>query len=279
MSDEPATVMALLQRTAHYLQERGIDNARREAEWLFADTLGLSRLDLYTRYDMPLDPEQVQQLRQRVTRRGRREPLAYILGTQPFCGLELAVDAHVLVPRPETEELVELILQELPQEARVLDVGTGSGAIALALAAARPQADVHATDASAEALRVARVNGERCGLEVGWHHGHLHEPAPALSWDLVVANLPYVAEEERALCDPETAFEPAAALFAPDAGLSLIRELISAAPQLLTGDGVLWLEHGFTQGPAIAQAATVAGLQSHMVRDGAGLERFTRVAR
>lgn len=274
----PPLLLPLVQRSAAYLSEHGISNARREAEWIFAESLGLSRLDLYTRFDMPLEPAEVSRLRELVVRRGKREPLAYVLGSQDFRGLRLAVGPGVLVPRPETEELVDLVLAALPPgPARVLDVGTGSGAIALALKHARPELEVEGVDASPAALAYARRNGEALGLPVAWSEGDLATGRGGYA--SVVANLPYIAEPERALCDPELAYEPAEALFAGEEGMAAIAPLIADAPRFLAPGGMLWLEHGFHQGPAIRACAAAHGLSCEILRDGAGKERFARIDR
>ena len=271
------TLLDLVQRSTTWLAEKGLGNARREAEWIFAEALGLTRLDLYTRFDMPLDSGETSRLRALVQRRGRREPLAYVLGNQDFHGLKLRVTPAVLVPRPETEELVDLVLAALPVGAQaVLDVGTGSGAIALALKHARPELAVQARDLSPEALAVAQGNAEALGLVVTFSQGDLASGLDG-PFAAVIANLPYIAEDERGLCDPELAFEPALALFPGGDGLAPIRRLIADAPRLLAPEGRLWLEHGFRQAAAIAVMATAAGLRATAHRDGAGHERFSEL--
>lgn len=273
------TLLALVQRSAEYLAQRGIENARAEAEWIFSETMGLSRIELYTKFDMPLGDPEVAGLRDLVQRRGRREPLAYVLKNQQFCGLKLTVGPGVLVPRPETEELVERVLAEAPAKPlRAADIGAGSGAIALAIKKARPEWSVEGVDASAPALAYARGNADRLGLDVRFHQGHLARPLTG-AFDVVAANLPYIAESERAQCDPELAFEPSEALFAADQGLSLMRELIADAPRLLAKDGVLWLEHGWQQGAAVRACAQPHGLQAATLNDRAGKERFCRISR
>lgn len=271
-------LMDLVKRSGEFLVGKGLSNGRREAEWIFMEGLACTRLDLYTRFDMPLDPAQVDRLRTLVTRRGRREPLAYVLGHQPFRTLRLTVTNDVLVPRPETEALVDLALADLPQGGRFLDVGTGSGAIALAVRHDRPDAQVEATDAFAEALAVARANANALNLDVRFHQGHLvrHLDGP---YAVIVANLPYIGETERSDCDPELAHEPAHALFAGADGLDLIRELVADAARVLTPHGVLWLEHGFRQGEAITALATAHGFTCTIQRDAAGHDRCARLTR
>ena len=271
------TLMSLLTRSTEFLLSKGIANGRREAEWIFAEGLELTRLDLYTRFDMPLEVGQVAHLRGLVTRRGKREPLAYVLGTQEFHGLRLRVGPGVLVPRPETEELVDHVLGALPGgPARVLDIGTGSGAIALAIKRARGDCTVEAVDVSAEALAIAGVNAATLGLEVAFRQAHLATGAVG-PYAAVVANLPYIGSDERGDCDPELAFEPAQALYCGQDGLPLIAELIAAAPPLLGPGGLLWLEHGWKQGAAIAALCARAGLACAIIPDLAGRDRFARI--
>jgi len=274
-----ATLMPLVQKSGDYLQHHGIANGRREAEWIFAETLGLTRLELYTRFDMPLTDADVARLRGLVMRRGKREPLAYILGNQPFCSLKLRVGPGVLVPRPETEELIGLVLAALPDGPhKVLDIGTGSGAIALALKQARPELDIEAVDLSMEALTFARANAEALGLAVTFRQADLGSGATP-PYAAVVANLPYIGENERTDCDPELAHEPSAALFAGDDGLREISRVLADAARLVTPVGHLWLEHGWKQGPAISALAASHGLACTIHRDLAGHERFADITR
>ncbi len=278
MQPAPA-LMSLVQKSGEYLTARGIANGRREAEWIFAETLKLSRLELYTKFDMPLGEAEVARLRELVQRRGKREPLAYVLGNQEFRGLRLAVGPGVLVPRPETEELVERVLAELPAgAARALDVGTGSGAIALAIRHARGDCAVEATDASDAALAFARANGAALGLDVAWRRADLATGCVG-PYDAVVANLPYIAESERGECDPELAFEPAEALFAADDGLAAMARLIGDADRLLALLGILWLEHGWKQGAAVRALAERARLSVTTIVDGGGRDRIARLTR
>jgi len=278
---EAYRLMDLLRTSASWLEGRGVENARRECEWIFSHRLRLDRLGLYTHFDMPLDEGQIDLLREDLRRRGRREPLAYVLGTQPFRGLELVVSPAVLVPRPETEELVALALASIEGKGdpRILDVGTGSGAIALACKRERDDAAVAAADVSRDALAVARRNAARLDLHVGFVCADC-ATAFAGGWDLVCANLPYVAAAERGLCDPECAWEPEVALFAgDDDGLATVRALLADCSRLLAADGVAWFEIGFRQADAALRAAVGEGLAASSHRDAAGLVRFLEVRR
>jgi release factor glutamine methyltransferase len=212
---------------------------------MLARVLGLQRLDLYLDLERPLIPSEVDAFRELVRRRGRREPLAYVLGSWSFRGLEIAVDPRVLVPRPETEWLVERALVRIADvdAPRVLDVGTGSGAIAISIAVERPGSVVTATDVSEDALAVARQNAAVHGAAIDLRQGNLLAPVVGAQFDLVIANLPYVGEGEAV--DPEVSgFEPALAVFAPDEGRSLVARLIREVPVVLARGGVVALELG-----------------------------------
>jgi release factor glutamine methyltransferase len=229
------TLGEVLRAAAEYLERKGVDSPRLDAELLLARALGLARLDLYTQHDRPLSDDERAVARALVERRGGREPLAYILGDWGFRRLTLLTDARALVPRPETEIVVEraLALIEHVEEPRVLDVGTGSGAIALAIASEHPGARVTATDSSHDALALARENGQRLNLDVAFVETNLLDGVPG-PFDLVVSNPPYVLPEEE--LRPELTYEPRAALV--DDGQT--EAIADAARGLL--DGFLVLE-------------------------------------
>jgi release factor glutamine methyltransferase len=243
----------------------GVDSPRLDAELLLASALGVDRSRLVIDALDPLDPNADARFSAFVARRVAREPVAYILGHKEFRYISLSVDPRVLIPRPETELLVEVALS-LPSGARVADVGTGSGAVALALASERPDLSVVGIDVSEDAVAVARSNGERLGVEVEWVVGDL---LAGCSYDAVVANLPYVAEG--ASLEPEiTRYEPAGALYAGIDGLDVIRRLVAQ----LDGVPFVALEIGSDQAGAVS--ALLAGAEFGLVsieRDLAGHDR------
>ena len=207
------TLAEILRGATDYLAARGIESPRVDAELLLARALGLQRIELYTQHDRPLGEAERASARELVRRRGAREPLAYVLGDWGFRRLTLKTDVRALVPRPETEIVVErcLALLDGVERPRVVDVGTGTGAIALALKQERPDADVVATDASKEALALARENAEANGLAVELVHADLLDGLDG-PFDLVVSNPPYVLEAELDGLGPELAYEPRDAL-------------------------------------------------------------------
>ena len=251
------------------LTAAGCDTPRLDAELLLAAAMEVDRAAIVADPGRELEPEAARRFQGYAARRRGREPVAYILGSKGFRSIELAVDPRVLIPRPETEQLVEALL-ELPRGARVCDVGTGSGAIALALKAERPDLELVATDASADALAVARTNAARLGLAVEFRHGDLLA-GTAGRIDAVVSNPPYV--EDGAELAPEILrHEPALALRAGPGGLDVIRRLLPAAGA--TAAHTVALEIGAGQAGAVAALVRDAGFPSvDVTRDLAGIER------
>lgn len=272
----PRTISDLLGVTTRYLELKGTDTARLDAEVLLGDTLGMGRLELYLHHDRPLEPQELAAYRERVRRRAALEPIAYILGTKGFRSIDLDVDARVLVPRPETEVLVEVALARLPQGGALLDLGTGSGAIALAAATERPDARVVAVDASADAVAVACQNRDRLGLDaVRIVVSDLDAAlAPDERFDVIAANLPYVPAGDPALEERVRRHEPHAALFGGADGLDVIRRAIAGAPARLAPGGSVVLEVGEGQAEAVGALLAAAGLADVAVeRDLAGIAR------
>jgi release factor glutamine methyltransferase len=276
------TVVEMILWTAEWLQAKGFHNARLNAELLLAGVLGLKRLDLYLQHDRPLTADEVAEFKARLLRRAKREPLQYIEGTAHFRHMVLRVDRRVLIPRPETEVLVDAVLAwARGREAlHALDVGTGSGAIALALATEGPFERVVATDVEPGALEVARANHALAapGAPVELRLGESYAPvAEGERFDVVVSNPPYVALRERDTLDAEVLeWEPERALFAGADGLEVIRGLVSGACGVLRPGGLLALEVGSAQAGAVAEMIRGApGFQEPDVRqDLAGRERI-----
>ena len=243
--------------TADYLGGKGMHNARLNAELLLAGVLGLKRLDLYLQFDRLLTPAEIAEFKGRLQRRARREPLQYIDGWAAFRNLRLAVDPRVLIPRPETEQLVGAVLDWARErgDLEAVDVGTGSGAIALALATEGPFRRVVATDLSAAALEVARANHAATGPEapVEFREGDGLAPVRGERFDVLVSNPPYVAPREREEMDPEVRdYEPGLALFAEEDGMAVLRAVVHGAPEVLRAGGLLALEIGAEQGARVA---------------------------
>jgi release factor glutamine methyltransferase len=234
----------------------GIDP--REARLLLASASGFSEASVLAHPERTLSVEVEDSFLGMARRRSAGEPIAYILGRKEFYGLELAVNPAVLIPRPETELLVELALEK--EFSSALDLGTGCGAIALALKKHRPKARIVAVEASAAALVVARRNSTRLGIEVVWRHGRWLEPLAGERFDLIVSNPPYVAAGDPHLAD--LSFEPTSALVAGVDGLDAIREIIRGAPGYLVPGGRLLVEHGIGQDRAVRELLAAAGLES-----------------
>lgn len=251
--------------------------ARLDAQLLLAHHLGRPRSWLLAHDDEAIEPALLARLQSDLARRAGGEPLAYVVGQCEFCGLTLQVNADVLVPRPETEALVEWALDLAPRAPlrRLVDLGTGSGAIALAFGHRAPaDFDVHAVDRSDAALAVARGNGERLHLAVTWHAGDWWQPLAGRTFGIAVSNPPYVKAGDPHL--PALRHEPARALVAGEDGLQALRAIVASAPAHLAPGGWLLLEHGHDQAVAVAALLAAAGFEAIETRaDLAGLPRLT----
>lgn len=273
------TIQRVLRWTAGKFADKGIESFRLDAEVLIARALGVTRVRLYTDFDKPLDPNELAQVRELVKRRLAGEPVAYIVGEQEFWSLPLVVTPAVLIPRRDTETLVEVAIEKGREigARRVADIGVGSGAVALALAKELPDAEVLATDVSEEALAVARENARRLGLgaRVRFARGDLVEPLEG-KWDLIVSNPPYVPTGQLARLPPEVQREPRAALDGGPDGLDVFRRLVPAAAALLREGGYLAVEHGFDQAARVAELFRTVGLTGLALRrDLGGRDRVT----
>ncbi|HKK92763.1 MAG TPA: peptide chain release factor N(5)-glutamine methyltransferase [Longimicrobiales bacterium] len=280
------TVLRLIRWSADYLEGKGIEQGRLDAEHLLAHALDVGRLQLYLQYDRPLVPEELDRFRPLLRRRARREPLQHVIGRTAFRDLELKTDARALVPRPETELLVQLVLDWARGRGALtaIDVGTGSGCIALALASEGPFERVWGIDISADALALARENAEVHDPDgrVVWREGHGLRNVPEARVDVVVSNPPYIARGEAPELEPEVReFEPEMALYAGDDGREMLHELIRSAPTALVPGGLLALEVGLGQALSIRDTLMAHGGWSDPTvhEDYTGRERFVTAMR
>ncbi len=271
------TIKDLLEWTTRFFTDKGIEEPRLNAEVLLAQVLDKDRVYLYANYHAPVNKNEREQYREFIKRRSNGEPLAYLLERREFMSLDFKVTPAVLIPRPETELLVETVLQLADQEKplSICDVGIGSGAIAVSLAFYLPQAQVTGIDISGPALEVARWNAQQHGVEVRFLEGDLLEPLPVQEqFDFICANLPYISEEEYAQLDIQVRdYEPRQALWGFGDGLELYRRLIPQVWSYLRPDGYLLMEIGCNQSQAVAQLLPPS-VKMQVERDWAGLDRL-----
>lgn len=275
MSDT-LTIKDLLNQSTASLKEAGT-GSELDAQILLGAAVGQPREFLYAWPETPVSDQAQRELEAKLERRLRGEPLAYITGWREFWTFELAITPDVLVPRPETEQLVSLSLEHVNEvePSIVVDVGTGSGAIALAIGSERSTAHVIGIDTSEACIEVARANAVRLDIDnVELREGHLLETLD-IQADVIVSNPPYVANDDPALLGDGVRFEPPLALCGGDDGLDVIRELVATAPQHLTQQGWLLIEHGMDQGNAVRDIMSEAFSDVRTVRDLSGLDRVT----
>jgi len=274
----PMTLEQFTQHATHQLAAAS-PSPRLDAEVLLMHVTGLARTALITRAQEPLLPEHEERLHELLTRRAHGEPIAYLTGKREFWSLELKVTPDVLIPRPETELLVEQALTRIPEDSdwTIADLGTGSGAIALAIATERPHCRLIVTDNSAAALAVARANTARLGItNVQFRHGEWLTPLAGTRLDVIVSNPPYVRANDPHLTQGDVRFEPETALVAGTDGLDAIRCIAADAVTYLRPGGWLLLEHGYDQAQAVRGLLETHGYDMVVsCRDTAGHERIT----
>jgi release factor glutamine methyltransferase len=275
------TVLDIIKKTTDFLAAKGIESPRLNAELLIGHALQRKRMQLYLEFERPLAETELETIRPLVRRRAQHEPVQYILGETEFYGLKLKVDRRALIPRPETEQLVEHVIATFAAgipPANILDLGVGSGAIALALAQAFPNAAVTGADLSESALALAGENAHATGLadRVVFLVSNWFSAVPATRFEVVVANPPYLSPEETAQTLPEVrGFEPPQALTAAGGGLADLSRIIADAPRFLTAGGLLALETGIAQHEQLLTLAREAGFsRAESKRDLTGRDRF-----
>ena len=259
MTAQVWTIKDVIQWSNTYLGQAGSDTPRLDAELLLAHSLDCRRLDLYLDHHKPLSPEERKVYRELIRRRATGEPIAYILAYKEFYGLRFVVNRHTLIPRPDTETLVEQLLAFIPVDAtwKGLDIGTGSGCIALTIKKLRPSCNLQAWDVSSEALEIAELNSEQLAAPVSFE---LRDALQQSSWislkeplDFIVSNPPYIAPEERSgLGASVIDFEPEAALFAQEQGLQFYKVFAQQAIRVLKPGGKIFLEVGYQQADAVS---------------------------
>ncbi len=253
-------IKEILNRTDEFLSERGIESSRLDAEVLLADLLDIERINLYVKFDYPLKSSELEEYRERITKRAQRIPAAYIIGRKEFMSLEFDITEDVLIPRPETENMVEEIISycrdnEL-QDAHIIDIGTGSGAVAVSLAHYLPETKVVGVDISKNAVKIARKNAEKFELEERLSivnsdllQGFIKRDISGI--DIIVSNPPYISDSEMEELPPEVKKEPERALRAGKEGLDFYKKLIPQAAQVLKDGGKIFLEIGSSQAEAV----------------------------
>lgn len=272
---ETWTVLKVLTWTKEFLAQKGVENARLESEWMLCAVLGLDRVGLYVNFDKPLTEVELSGYRGMVTRRSKREPLQYILGSQEFMGLEFEVTPSVLIPRHDTEVLVAEAVARGGDHARILEIGVGSGCVSVALAKALPSATIFGVDNSPQALGLAQKNADKHGVTINLFEGSLFEPFQGQRFDLIVSNPPYIPTDDLRTLQPEVRdHEPVQALDGGADGLDFYRLIVSDASAYLNHGGGLLFEVGIGQAEAVLGLLGKAGFgELFTAKDLNGIER------
>jgi release factor glutamine methyltransferase len=280
MSINNLTIGSIITKTVPFFKERGLPNPRLEADLLLAGVLKLPRVKLYSEWDRPLEPAEVQQYREVIVKRVQGWPLAYLTGQKSFLSWEFQITPAVLIPRPETELLVEAVVEIVKGRPGLtgVDVGAGSGIITISLAKLLPDSSWYATDISPEALSVAEANAVQLGVEsqIQFLKGDLLEPLAdsGVGLDIIVSNPPYIPSAEISTLQPEVRREPLLALDGGPDGLELYRKLLPQAQKLLKSDGIIAVEHGFDQRNSLEVLFGESGFIAESKVDLAGWDRI-----
>lgn len=283
MNEQVWTVIKLLNWTQEFFEKKHIDGARLDAEILLARVLQCERIFLYVNFEKPLTKAELAEYKALIVKRASGQSVAYVLGEKHFMDFNLKVNKHVLVPRPETELLVEFVLEKSDEkDLCVLDMCTGSGAIGIALAKYRSNWQITSTDISAEALAVARENADtqQVAAQINFVQSDMFKNLPVVKYDIIVANPPYIPLSDKAKLAPEVLCEPHTALFAQDEGLYFYKIIASQAGLYLSEAGAIFLEYGIEQAQAIVDIFKAQGYSQFEIRkDYAGIDRMLYIRR
>lgn len=283
MSEQAWTILRLLNWTQEFFAKKHIDGARLDAEILLARVLKCERIFLYVNFEQPLTKDELAEYKSLIIQRASGQSIAYILGEKQFMDFNLKVNSTVLVPRPETELLVEFVLEKFADaELNVLDLCTGSGAIGIALAKYRPDWQLTSTDISAAALDVARENADKYSLgeRIKFVQTDMFANLPSGKYNIIVSNPPYIPMTDKQHLAPEVLCEPHTALFAKENGLYFYKVIAGQAATYLAEGGAIFLEYGLGQAAAIIEIFKVQGYSDFEIRkDYAGIERMLRIVR
>lgn len=275
------TVLSMLEWATDYFKEKNIPDPRHSIEWLLAETLNIKRLDLYLKFDRPLSPKELGELRPMVKRRAKHEPLQYIIGFSDFVNARISVTPDVLIPRLETEQLVEIIMDRhadaKDKALSVLDIGTGSGCIPIALKMERPAWQLTGVDLSPGALEIARRNAEQNEVDIAFFEGDILKPETIsfdTSWDIIVSNPPYITPDEKEALEPQVrTYEPHQALFTDDME-RMYGSILQFAEENLAPEGVLYLELHEHFAGQIQQLFEQKGWKNELQKDYDKKDRF-----